>query len=180
MSVVVDLDMPVPLIVRGILATAEQRKAAGPVAQHLVGAKLAIRFPELEIDNHSATTADQQLGRSGDFAVGDTIIHVTVAPMPAVLEKCANNIGQNYRALLLVPEARTAAARQMAETMEVGHRVGIQSVEAYVGQNLEEIGVYSRATIMSGLRLLFATYNERVSAAETDRSLLLRIPENLK
>lgn len=179
-EVEIDLEKPAPLIIRDILEVATARGAAGPVAQHLVGAKLAIRYPDLTIENHNYTTADQQLGRSGDFAVGDTIFHVTVAPMPAVIEKCAGNIRQNYRALLLVPDSRLAAARQMADTLEVSHRVGILALESYVGQNLEEIGKYGKVTIASGLRSLMETYNERVLAIETDHSLLLEIPENLR
>ena len=64
-----------------ILATAKERNQAGAVIQHLIGAKLALRFPDLPIENHSYTTADKQLGRRGDFEIQDTIFHVTVAPL---------------------------------------------------------------------------------------------------
>jgi hypothetical protein len=39
----------------------------GPVAQYLVGAKLALRFPTEKIGNESYSTADVQLNRPGDF-----------------------------------------------------------------------------------------------------------------
>ncbi len=61
-----------------IIATAKERNQAGPVAQHLIGAKLALRFQDLEVENHSYTTADKQLGRKGDFQIQDAIFHVTV------------------------------------------------------------------------------------------------------
>ena len=111
-EVEVNLSKPSPRIVSDILTAAGSK--SGAVAQHLVGAKLAVRYPDLEIENFSYTTADQQLGRPGDFVVGDTAFHVTVSPMPTVLEKCEENLRNRYRPMLLVPDSRIQAARQMA------------------------------------------------------------------
>ena len=110
-------------IVADILEAAGSR--AGAVAQHLVGAKLAVRYPDLEIENFSYTTADQQLGRPGDFVVGDTVFHVTVAPMPPVVDKCEQNLRDGYRSMLLVVDSRLQAARQMMVAVDVQDRVGI-------------------------------------------------------
>src|SRR5258708_4691860 len=52
--------------VRQIL-TKGSSKTSGAIAQHLVGAKLEMRFPDIEIPNHSASTADAPTERSGDF-----------------------------------------------------------------------------------------------------------------
>jgi hypothetical protein len=165
-------------IISDILAAAEERKLTGAVAQHLVGAKLSIRFPNLVIENHSYTTADQQLGRPGDFLINDTVFHVTVAPMPAVISKCENNIRQGYRAILLVPETKTLAAKQMAETLNVS-QIGIFSIETFVGQNIEEISQYEKRELTQGFLSLLRKYNERVAAVETDLSMQIEIPENL-
>lgn len=165
-------------IIADILIAAEERKLTGAVAQHLVGAKLAIRFPNLEIENHSYTTADQQLGRPGDFLINDTVFHVTVAPMPAVIGKCESNIRQGYRAILLVPETKTMAAKQMAETLNVA-QIGIFSIETFVGQNIEEISQYEKDELTQGFLKLLRKYNERVASVETDLSMQIEIPENL-
>lgn len=172
------LTKPSYQIISDILVAAEERKLTGAVAQHLVGAKLAIRFPNLEIENHSFTTADQQLGRPGDFLINDTVFHVTVAPMPAVIGKCESNIRQGYRAILLVPETKTMAAKQMAETLNVAH-IGIFSIETFVGQNIEEISQYEKDELTQGFLNLLRKYNERVAAVETDLSMQIEIPENL-
>ena len=172
-----NLSKPSPLIVADILAAAEYK--AGAVAQHLVGAKLAVRYPGLEIDNFSYTTADQQLGRPGDFVVGDTVFHVTVSPMPAVLDKCLQNLRNGYRSLLLVPDTRLQAARQMADAIDVQDRVGIVSIELFVGQNIEELGEFGQSSLAVGFRNLLAKYNERVAIVEADRSLLINTPVNL-
>jgi len=81
------------------------------VAQHLVGAKLEFRFPELAIGNESYSTADRQLGRPGDFLIGDVAFHVTVAPMPQLFDKCVVNVKEGYRPLLLVPDRTLSGAR---------------------------------------------------------------------
>jgi len=73
--------------IQGLLAAARETGKEGPVAQHLVGAKLQLRFPDIAVGNESYSTADEQLGRPGDFYIGDTAFHVTVAPMIGVYEK---------------------------------------------------------------------------------------------
>lgn len=75
-----------------LLNLAREQGKEGPVAQYLVGAKLQLRFPNFEISNESFSTADDQLGRSGDFHVNDTVFHVTVAPAAAVYDKCKLNL----------------------------------------------------------------------------------------
>jgi hypothetical protein len=111
--------------------------------------------------------------------VGDTIIHVTVAPMPAVLEKCRRNLNAGFRANLLVPDDRLQAARQMAATLDLSELVGVLSLEGFVGQNIEEMGEFSKASVAAHLRRVLETYNERVEAVETNRALLIEIPANL-
>ena len=176
-EVEVNLGKPAPQIVSDILEAAGAK--SGAVAQHLVGAKLALRYPDLDIENFSYTTADQQLGRPGDFVVGDTAFHVTVSPMPPVLDKCEANLRNGYRSILLVLDSRLQAARQMAETIDVQERVGILAIESFVGQNIEELGEFGKGGLAEGFRKLLETYNERVGEVETDRSLLIRLPENL-
>ncbi len=176
-EVELNLNKPSPQIVADILEAAGSK--AGAVAQHLVGAKLAVRYPSLEIENFSYTTADQQLGRPGDFVVGDTAFHVTVSPMPPVLEKCEANLRNGYRPMLLVLDSRLQAARQMAEAIAVQDRVSILAVESFVGQNIEELGEFGKGGLAEGFRKLLEAYNERVEEVETDRSLLIRLPENL-
>jgi hypothetical protein len=179
-EVEITLDKSGQQIVASIIEAAVSRGVAGAVAQHIVGAKLSLRYPHLEIENYSYTTADVQLGRPGDFVVGDTVFHVTVAPMPAVIDKCDLNLRNNFRAILLVTDSKLQAARQMAEMKGISDRVGLYSIEAFVGQNVEEISEFGRGNLAQGWRKLLEKYNERVLAVETDRSLLIEIPANLQ
>jgi hypothetical protein len=173
------LDKPSAQIIYDIMEAADSRNQMGPVIQHLVGAKLALRFPHREIENHSYTTADTQLGRPGDFVVEDTVFHVTASPSEPLIGKCGDNLRNGYRVAVLVPERRLLAARQLAELRDMDVKIGVGAVEAFVGQNIDEIGEFGKGAISKGFRSLLEEYNRRVAAVEADRSLLIDIPENL-
>lgn len=170
--------MTFPRIIGLILEIGTDKKVSGAVAQHLVGAKLAVRFPDKEIDNFSTNTADQQLDRPGDFCVGDTAIHVTMAPGAKVIRKCIQNISNGYRPLLLVPYARLEAARQLVANENESDRVNVLSLEEFIGQNMDEMAGFSK-NIGDQLRALIESYNSRIEAVETDLSLQVELPTNL-
>lgn len=175
----VDLRLSAQQTVSDVLDEAERWHSAEPVARHLVGAALALYFPELTIENHAATTADRQLHRPGDFAINDTVFHVTVAPGEGVIRRCEDNLRAGYRPRLLVRGSRLAAARQLAELRDLETRIGIAAIEDFVAQNVEELGAFGREAIARGFRHLFERYNARVRAVETNLAILIDIPDNL-
>ena len=67
----------------------------------------------------------------------------------------------------------------MAEAADLHARVGIASIDGFVGQNIEELGEFGRVKLAVGFRTLFEKYNERVIEVEADRSLQIEIPANL-
>lgn len=162
-----------------ILSIAREVGKGGQVAQYLVGAKLQMRFPDDQVGNESYSTADEQLGRPGDFFIGDTAFHVTVAPMSGVYDRCKQNLDDGYRTFLLVPEDSMIGARQNAEAISPG-KIAVESIESFVGQNVEELASFSKSGITSGFRSLLQIYNARVDAIETDKSVLVEIPPNLR
>lgn len=164
--------------VRDLLALARETGKEGPVAQYLVGAKLCLRFPDAIIGNESYSTADDQLGRPGDFHLSDTAFHVTVAPMSAVYEKCCRNVEAGFRVYLLVPDRLLVGARQNAEASLAG-KIAVESIESFVANNIEELSLFAKNKLPNGFRRLLETYNQRVNAAETDKSTLIEIPRNL-
>jgi hypothetical protein len=161
-----------------ILAAAKMVGKEGQVAQYLVGAKLALRFPDAQVRNDSYSTSDAQSGLPGDFVLGSTVFHVTVSPMPAHYDKCKANVQAGYDVYLLVPDRLMVGARQNTEGLLPG-RISVQSIEAFVSQNLEELSCFARPQRKAGFRTLLETYNSRVDAIETDKSLLIEIPQNL-
>ena len=153
--------------------------APGAVAQHLVGAKLVLRFGEESVPNHNYAAADTVTGRAGDFQIGDTIFHVTMAPGQLVIEKCQENLKDGFRAILLVPNERTDAARQLAALQGVEDHVEVLAIETFVGQNVEELSKFEAGELRVQLKLLLETYNKRVNEVEPDKSLQFEIPANL-
>jgi DNA (cytosine-5)-methyltransferase 1 len=178
LKVVFDPSLSTWQSISDILEKAKADGKDGPVAQHLVGAKLQLRFPDLAVSNHSYSTADTQIGRHGDFLINDAAFHVTVRPMHAVIQKCVKNLVDGYRPFLLVPEKQAAAAKGNAEMMAAG-RITVQSIESFVGQNIEEISRFSAEQLTREYLALIELYNRRVDEAELDKSMLLEVPSNL-
>jgi hypothetical protein len=165
-------------LMQDVLIAAKESGKEGPVAQHLVGAKLQLRFPDKKVSNESYSTADDQLGRAGDFHIEDTVFHITVAPMPAVYEKCRSNLNDGLRCFLLVPDRSLSGARQNAALLLDG-KITVESIESFVSQNIEEISQFSKRRLPEGLMRLFVEYNTRVEGIEVDKSLKIEIPKNL-
>lgn len=161
-----------------LLETASKENKGGPVAQHLVGAKLQLRFPSIQVANESAFTADQQTGRQGDFQIRDAVFHVTISPMSEVFQKCRENLQDGLKVYLLVPDGKLAGARQLADEIDKG-RIAVESIESFMSQNIEEIGNFDRIQLATNLAELISLYNRRVDAIEVDKSLMIELPENL-
>jgi len=159
-----------------ILSAAKERNQGGAVAQHLVGAKLALRFPDMDIENHNYTTADKQLGRKGDFEIKDTIFHITVAPAENLMQKMKSNLAENYRVVLVTSSDKYDASCQLAELAGILSRVDVYSIETFVAQNIDELAAFSRNSFLKTFSSLLSTYNARVDAIETEKSLLIEIP----
>jgi hypothetical protein len=181
-SAEIDPSFSVRTTIANLLEAGRERggNTAGAIAQHLVGAKLQIRFPNEKINVESYTTADVQTGRAGDYQVGDTAIHVTMAPGVKVFEdRCAHNLKHGFRPRVLVPEGAVAAASQIARLAGLHQQVAVQSIEDFVGTNIEEVAGFAQAEIKAQLRKLLELYNERIDVAEADKSLKIEIPANL-
>ncbi len=166
-------------IVGTILRVAGERQKAGDVAEYLVGAKLALRFPDHEIRNSAASAADEQTDEQGDFQINDCVFHVTISPNLGHYDKCKQNLANGLRVFLLVPDDRLSGARQNAE-QEVGEGISVESIQSFVAQNIEELSEFASAKVAQNIRLLLEKYNERVSQVETDLSLRIKIPNALE
>ena len=111
--------------------------------------------------------------------VNDAAIHVTISPTEALLAKCQANIEQGFRPFILTPENRIGTVRSLADNIGIEDRITARELEEFVSGKVDDIAEYSEAETRRILRLLFDTYNRRVSQIEIDPSLLLEIPENL-
>jgi hypothetical protein len=165
-------------VISNLLKVADLEKKSGFVAQHLVGAKLQLRYPEITVINQPTNAADNQTQRPGDFLIGDTAFHVTVSPMNAVYEKCQNNIFQGYKPFLLVPDKKLIGTRQNAEEF-CDQKISVESIESFISQNIDEISFFSKNKLIESIKELIEIYNRRVDEVEFDKSLMIELPDNL-
>jgi hypothetical protein len=155
-------------MIREILQQAEAKRKAGEVAQYLVAAKLELRLA-IELPLHPANKADRQSrfdlgGRWGDFQIASTVIEVAMG-LPD--EK---HISQILVALDQTDvEVRLLTRWDRVETWhrELGHdppalrRVVVSAVDAFVGQNIAELGGFAADEALRQLRQLVERYNDR-------------------
>ncbi|HND54141.1 MAG TPA: DUF4928 family protein [Pirellulaceae bacterium] len=149
------------------------------LAQYLVGAKLQLRFPDREISNDLASSPDAQSGRVGDFQLGDTVFHVTASPKLPVIEKCGENLTCGLKAYLIVPNSELPKVAALADVV-LSDRITVCSLESFVAANLEELAEFQTDARLDSFRRLLETYNRRVDAVETDKSMLVEIPRPLQ
>lgn len=160
--------------IESILKQAKGR-SGGKVEQHLIGAKLATRHPDVEVSNHAGHAGDAQTGRSGDFSIGSTCYHVTAHPGRDVIQKCAANIRAGLHPLLLVPRNQVDRARVLAEEEGMVERFTIVSIEEFVAINIIELAVGDQTVFLGKLRQIIGTYNARLEQVETDLSLKIEL-----
>lgn len=165
-------------IVHNLLSEAITEGKAGYIAQHLIGAKLQLRFPNIIVSNESGSTADMQTQRPGDFLINHTAFHVTVAPMPPVFDKCMHNITQGLKPFLLVPDNKLIGTRQIADQVSK-QQIAVESIESFVAQNINELSIFNKDNLQISFKELLSIYNKRVDEAETDKSLMIELPRNL-
>jgi hypothetical protein len=160
--------------VGNILLEAKGR-SGGKVEQHLVGAKLERRHPDVDIPNNPSHAGDAQTRRPGDFIVGSTAYHVTAAPGSAVVEKCATNLTVGLHPVLLVPRDQTDKARHIAEDQGIAERMTIFAIEDFIALNIIELSKGEQEVFVTVLKSIVAAYNRRLEAVETDLSLKIEI-----
>jgi DNA (cytosine-5)-methyltransferase 1 len=164
-------------IVSDLLNAGAGRGLSGAVAQHLVGAKLALRFPALEIDNHSYDTKDQRRGSPGDFIVGHTVFHVTMSPGIAVVERCEHNLANHLQPVLLVPREQRQRATELVGRSSHFDRISVTTIEEFIAEDVAETGQSGNSGVRQGIKRLIGKYNDRVEHADEKCSLRIIPPQ---
>jgi hypothetical protein len=159
----------VQAVIHEVLKQAEDKGKSGDVAQYLVGAKLALRF-EREIPVYSANKADRKSrsdrdARLGDFEIENAVIEVAVGlpdekHVAQVIEALEDTDSEVW---LLTREDRVSTWKNELTSSQGldARRVVVTSVEAFVGQNISELGGFSAKGKISQLQALFDLYNTR-------------------
>lgn len=168
--------------ITGVFDEARKRQSENPgstvlgaIMQHLVGAKLAFLYPDHEFQHNGYSVADLPTGRSGDFRIGDCVIHVTNAPGEAVIHKCMENLGQGLRPLVVSSAAGAALAQTLAEGNGVGHRIEVLDIIQFLVANMLEWTHFNGEKRRHTFDELVARYNSIIDSCETDPSLKIEI-----
>jgi hypothetical protein len=160
--------------IASILEKAKGR-SGGVVEQHLVGAKLQRRHPEIAIPNHPGHAADVQTGRSGDFPLPNVSYHVTATDGKEAVGRCKENIGAGIHPVLLLPKRHIVKANAYAEIAGIQNRISIIAIEDFITQNVIEMSTHQQQDFFSTLKAIIDEYNRRLEAVETDMSLKIEL-----
>ena len=153
----------------------------GAVLQHLVGAKLEMRYrsqPEINIAHHSSATADLQTNRLGDFDIGNSVIHVTKSPTVDHFQKAYQNAKSGRTVYVLIPENKlgmTAATVDIDSSYK--SKVNVYSIEQFITQNIDELSLFRKEISLVSLLDMLKIYNQLVQEYENDNSLKIVLPD---
>ncbi len=169
-------------IVAALIETAFERQKqtpgtmlAGAVMQHLVGAKLTLILPGMQIEHQGFSTADAPGARKGDFLVGDTAIHVTTAPTEALIRKCIRNLEDNLHPLILTTQSGAGGAAALAKNADAADRIEILEIDQFIAANVYEWSGFVHSGRSHSMKELIDAYNRIVEKCETDPSMKISI-----
>jgi hypothetical protein len=148
---------------------------AGAVMQHLVGAKLELALPRIQIEHKGFSVADAPSGRKGDFLVGDTSIHVTTAPSEALIRKCFDNLNENLRPVIITTQAGAGGAGALAKDADIDDRIDILEIGQFIATNIYELSGFEHAKRPVKINDLVYAYNHIIEQTETDPSLKISV-----
>ncbi len=156
-------------VITELLLAAELKGKSGDVAQYLVGAKLALRF-DREVPIYPANKSDRtslfdKAPRLGDFEIENSVIEVAIGlPDEKHLLQIGEILEKSEAEVWLLTRADRVPTWQneIQKTEDIDtRRVVITSVEAFVGQNITELGGFSSKGKADRLRALFDIYNSK-------------------
>jgi hypothetical protein len=178
----VDTGSSLKTCLTGIFDEAKRRQSEnrgstilGAVMQHLVGAKLETLYPDQTFQHSGYSVADSPTGRSGDFQLGDCVIHVTTAPGKLLLQKCLDNLDRGLRPLIVSTNAGAALAETLAEEEGINRRLEVLDITQFLVANMLEWTCFNGAQRRHTFEDLISRYNLIVETCETDPSLKIEV-----
>ncbi len=178
----VDTGSSIKACLTGVFDEARKRQGekrgsttVGAVMQHLVGAKLEMLYPDQEIRHSGYSVADSPTGRSGDFQIGDCVIHVTNSPGTPLLLKCSENLDRGLRPLIISQDLSAAYAEKLAAEAGIARRVEVLDITQFLVANMLEWTGFDGSQRRHTFEQLIARYNAIIETCETDPSLKIEV-----
>jgi len=180
----VDASRSLRTIVRDVLDQAEERQKTTPgvyytsaVMQHMVGGMLVCALGAGKFEHNNYSTADQQSGRSGDFFIGDVVIHVTTSPGQAVIERCRDNLNDGFRPILVTGQRGLTVAESSADNAGLADRIDVFEIEQFIALKLYELGKFGAGGRRVAVADFVTRYNELIDDVETDPRLKIEFKQ---
>ncbi len=148
----------------------------GTVIQHLVGAKVEVRLGigAGEVARHGASVKDDGR-RTGDFEIGDTVIHVTTMPGQLLLDKCKDNVRGGLRPIIVTGSDRVAFAKTLLADSGFEGRIDVFDYEQFLAANVFEIGRFEARGRREAFAQIVDRYNLIIAEVENDPGLRIEL-----
>lgn len=160
---------------RDLQADAGGATYVGAMLQHMVGAKLDVVLGKGKIQHHGSSVADQSTDRKADFQVEEVAIHVTTHPNEALIRKCASNLQDGLKPIIITIGDGVAGAAFLLKSSNLAHRVDVLDIGQFLTANIYERSLFKAADCKVTLSNLLERYNEIVSFCETDPTLRIQV-----
>jgi len=111
----------------------------------------------------------------GEFRVGNTIIHVTSAPEPNLIDRCLANRKSGFRPLIISTKVGALYAEELADQIGNSKVIEILDITQFLVSNMLEWTAFDGSKRRNTFEELIARYNVIVEACETDPSLKIEV-----
>jgi hypothetical protein len=111
----------------------------------------------------------------GEFRVGSTIIHVTSAPEPNLIDRCLANRRSGFRPLIISTRVGALYAEDLADQLGSCKVIEVLDITQFLVANMLEWTGSNGSQRRHTFEELIARYNAIVEACETDPSLKIEV-----
>lgn len=142
--------------------------------RNLVVAKIAIIYPGTPIKPERREVASTDEWEEG-IVIGDSVIYVTTSPSTKLLLRCAFDVKDRKRPLILSHGAGAAMAETLADEIGLSRRVEVLDITQFLIANILEWTCFDGSRRRNSLEELIGKYNELIDRCETDPSLKIEV-----
>lgn len=153
-------------VISEILMGADKLQMAGNVSRGLVGAMLAIRFPNVRVGGASKGGWNPRSKTdSGYFEIENSVFEVAVGlPYDKNLDRIESILKRPGREVWIITREDRVAIWKSEVAKRFGRlvrRIVVTSVESFVGQNISELAEFSSSGKTDRLKQLVDLYNSK-------------------
>ena len=165
-------------VIQNLLDQAKNRKKQANdlsyqdiVLKHLIGAKLELKLPELNISHKSFTLTNPCSVEDVDFLINESILHIVYAPDEDLIRKCKHNLEMELKPIVFTIGDGVIATKELASYAGILSRIDIIDASEFLAANLHILSVFKTSSHSPILFKLIEIYNRIITTHETDPSL---------